>query len=309
MPYRSNALFRSDLGQNNRPDLIKSCLLSMASLVIASVSIPALAQAPEGAPEETPEATPTTVCAFNPEGDLVNPLGMRAFLTISEIDGDSVFVYEQFPSTVASSDDVERGAATIESVRTLTLFDTSIDEARQQVVDDPIYFAELTGISVDAIGDEGFSEINEALSCDEVASSTESTPAPESPPAPTASFADLPDGNYRLTSADFPFRIVSTQELLESDGTVFLFRKQGNRVVGSFGYPETDNSICISGTIEGNVVTGQAVLESTEATIPEAPALTISNRAAGGRSMDAALNLNGFSRINAGTVLPQQACR
>lgn len=285
---------------SNAIALIKTVLLSIAPVAIVLAPLSASAQAPAG--------TPNQVCAFNPEGGLVNPLGMRTFLTISEIDGSSVFVYEQFPSTVASSDNAVRSPATIESRRTLTLLDTPIDEARQQVVDDPVYFAELIGVSVDDLGDRGFGEINATLSC-ESAANTSDTSSDGMSTASDVPLSNLPNGNYRLTSVAFPFPIVSTQDLLEVDTTVFLFRKRGNSIVGTFGYPETDNNVCISGTLEGNVVTGQASLGSTEATVPQSNALRISGQEMGGRSMDAVLNLNEFSRINAGAVLPPLECR
>jgi len=53
---------------------------------------------------------------------------------------------------------------------------------------------------------------------------------------PRGTFDALPDGIYRITFADLPFRVITTEELLAS-GTVFLFRKVGNKVSGDFYIP------------------------------------------------------------------------
>ncbi len=297
---------------------MRLCLAAVTvpvSLAIASSPTPAQTTPAQTTPAQTTEQTPapTTVCAYNPNGGVPNPLGIRAFITISEIEGNSVFMYEQFPSPVAVANPAEREPATIANQRTLTLFNTPIAEARQRVINDPTYYAELLGTSVESLGDNNdFSEVNDTLlyQDDDVANAP-ATPAPPSAPpeTPETTLADLPDGNYQVASADLPFRVVSTEELLSSKSTVFLFRKTGNAVVGNFFYPETDASVCITGTLVGNIVTGKASTEGTEATVPDASALTLSNQAMGGRFIDAVLNLDTFSRINAGTVLPPQECR
>jgi len=272
---------------------------------VAIASTPANAQNPDLA------ATANTVCAYNPESGVPNPLGMRAFITVGQVENNSVFVNEQFPSPVSTAASVEGAEedaaasepATIASQRTLTLFNTPIEEARVRVVNNPTYYAELLGTSVESLGTSGFSEVNDTLTCED--NGVAATPTP---PAPQSTFADLPDGNYRLASADFPLSVVDTQALLESESIVYLFRKSGDEVVGEFFYPETDSSICISGTIEGNVVTGQGALFGTEATVPDSDFLTVANQSMGNRFSNVTLNLESFSRINAGTVLPPQSC-
>ena len=107
-------------------------------------------------------------------------------------------------STAASVEGAEEDAAasepaTIASQRTLTLFNTPIEEARVRVVNNPTYYAELLGTSVESLGTSGFSEVNDTLTCED--NGVAATPTP---PAPQSTFADLPDGNYRLASADFP---------------------------------------------------------------------------------------------------------
>jgi len=42
------------------------------------------------------EAAGGATCAYDPASNIPNPLGMRAFVTVEEREGDTVFVYEQF---------------------------------------------------------------------------------------------------------------------------------------------------------------------------------------------------------------------
>lgn len=68
--------------------------------------------------------------------------------------------------------------------------------------------------------------------------------------------ATLPDGNYQFCSQpekkDSPF----------GAGVCFWFRKVNNRVVGDYGYPQSDDSICVSGEVQGNLATGEALAVS-----------------------------------------------
>ncbi len=45
-------------------------------------------------------------CAFDTGMGKPNPLGMRAYITAVEINGDTTFTYEQFPSNVNGEKDV-----------------------------------------------------------------------------------------------------------------------------------------------------------------------------------------------------------
>ncbi|GAB4201544.1 MAG: hypothetical protein Fur006_54090 [Coleofasciculaceae cyanobacterium] len=65
--------------------------------------------------------------------------------------------------------------------------------------------------------------------------------------------ATLPDGNYQFCSQP------ETKESPFGAGVCFWFRKVNNRVVGDYGYPQSDDSICVSGEIQGNLATGEAL--------------------------------------------------
>ena len=77
--------------------------------------------------ETTVKAEPIQVCQYNPDLGKPNPLGMRSYITITEADGNTAFLYEQFPSPVS----VGTTPVTISSSRELIFYDTSIHDARQ----------------------------------------------------------------------------------------------------------------------------------------------------------------------------------
>lgn len=278
----------------------------------------------EASPEPSPEQTFVTVCAYDPNGGAQNPLGMRAFITVSEVEGNSVFLYEQFPSFVTAPNDAQR-RSDVASERTLTLYDTSIAEARQLVVDNPDYYAALLGlVSADDIAEgQGFDAVNTTLACQEVSDGAIAgvpqppdnpappiegiPPEPAEPAEPATTFADLPNGNYRLVSAQFPNRVVSDEELIESGGAMFLFRKFGDAVIGSYSFIDHEGGSCIAGTIEGNTVTGQSYAAGDS--LRSGTFLTLGENVADNRYEGSVLTLAGFSRINAGTRLPVESCQ
>jgi hypothetical protein len=312
--------------KNFSPQQISSVLtLGMAACLGAMP--PASAQAPA-----SPAAEPlvplqfTATCAYDPTFNRPNPLGMRAFIRISEVDGDSVFIYEQLPSLVTSSRPTP--PADVASERILTLYDTPIAEARQLLIDDPAYYAALLGVdnSEALVGENGFKPVNDTLTCQEASvpnpttdSGSSTSPLPDNIPRPT--LADLPNGNYRMTSAEYPLRVVSDQELLENGGIVFTFRKFGETVTGNFGYIDSEVGACVSGTVAGNVVTGAAFTNDRPTAIdgktylgPDT-ALELGANAGGdgeafqgNRYNNSTVDLSDFSRINAGTVLPPESC-
>lgn len=272
--------------------------------------------APEPDQEAVPEQNFTTVCTFDPNGTASNPLGMRAFVTVSEVEGNSVFLYEQFPSFVTAEGDPDR-RADVSSTRTITLYDTPITEARQLVVNNAEYYGALMDISPDEVtAENGFGPINETLACQEVSDpNIANVPQPPANPAqpPTATegetttfFADLSDGNYRLVSADFSNRVVTDEELLEAGGAIFLFRKNGENVTGNFGFIDHEGGSCITGTIEGNTVTGDSYAYSEQ--VRAGTFLTLGEDVGNNRYNGSTLNLESFSRINAGTRLPVESC-
>lgn len=252
-----------------------------------------------------------TTCEFDPSLGFDSPLNSgdagtgEASITVTNVDGVTAFNYSyQPPQQIRSTDGsgLVFNNPQLSVQNSLTFFDTTLESARQQMLENPEHYAELVGGTVEGLQGRGYELVDRTLSCREEASSR--GPAPETP-TPQAVFDNLPDGNYRVTSADLPFRIVTDQELLESEGTVFLFKKVGNTVSGDFFYPETDSSICVEGTLSGDVVSGRGKLDGTEGTVPNSDALSTSNRSMGERFSEVVLDLRNFSRINAGTALPR----
>ena len=117
--------------------------------------------------------------------------------------------------------------------------------------------------------------------------------------------AALPAGNYRYTTG------TSDISANTDASPIFTFRKLGNFITGNFDYPLSGSRACITGTIEGNTIIGQAFSNSTGTTI-------LGQRYLGENlslrfdddffSYDASLDLNGFNRINAGTTAPPSSC-
>jgi hypothetical protein len=105
----------------------------------------------------TAKAEPTQTCQFDPDLGQPNPLGMRAFVTITEEDGNTAFLFEQFPSNAGDGE----VPVTIASNRILTFYETGLDDARQLMLQNPSYYSELVGYS----DPEGFSPVNAVLSC------------------------------------------------------------------------------------------------------------------------------------------------
>lgn len=310
--------------------------LLTTALVSAGISLLAL---PAQAQTNT-DPQSITLCEYDAASGFSNPLASNSSLdtgralTAIQAGEVSIFVYEEFPAIVVRlSPEPENPAAAnpwISSVRSLTM-SMPLADARQRLESQPEYYAKLLGLNdVESLRGRTFADVNKTLVCRETTeipdgisvgqtTSEEGPPVVEpTPPATTppttstapaqSSLSELPDGNYRVTSADLPFRVISTEELLTSGGSTFLFGKTGNNVVGSFGYPETDISVCIEGTLDGNIVTGQAFSEGTEGTIPDDDVLTLGEPAASEQASNAVLNLEAFSRINAGSRLPQTDC-
>lgn len=289
----------------------------------------AIAQAPTP-PAPTPEFT--TVCAYDPTAGVPNPLGMRTFITVREVAGNSVFRYQQFPAIVSGTGIPASPPASVEIERTLTLFETSIADARQLVVNNPSYYASLIGIPVADIGEADFAAVNATLACQDISGNiagvpTPATPAPApgtpsgtspgtSPSAPAApTLASLPNGNYRMTSAEFDNRIVSDEELLESGGYLFVFRKFNDTVTGSLSQIDQETAACVTGIVNGNTVTGNAYTDSEPTTIngktyldPLGILLLGDAGSDGEKYTSSVMNVAGLFRINAGTRIPPESC-
>jgi hypothetical protein len=185
-------------------------------------------------------ATPTTTCGFNSNAGTPNPLGMRTFVTLTEMDGNTTFKYEQLPTPVGGT-----VAATIASERQLILYKTNVAQARQLFLSDPKYYNELRGFS----NGDGFKAVNDTLVCQSASGST---------PSPTGStVATLPNGSYRFWNGKASGTI-SDDQLLKQGGVLFLLNKQGNQIVGTFGQIDNAGS-CVKGTVNGNTFTGIAI--------------------------------------------------
>ena len=145
----------------------------------------------------------------------------------------------------------------------------------------------------------------------ETADPTETTTEESEPEETTTisennSLSGLPNGNYRFVSADFPNRVVTDEELLEAGGAFFLFRKFGDNITGVFGYIDHEGGSCISGTVDGNTVVGTAYGYSEN--VREGGFLTLGEEAGDLAYEGSVLNLESFSRINAGSRLPVESC-
>ena|SRR4028118_571249 len=149
------------------------------------------------------------------------------------------------------------------------------------------------------------------------------------------SIQSLPNGNYRFCSNPPPFSVVSDEGILAASHC-FLFQKSGNQVVGYFSDMSTYGEVraCITGTVNGNTVKGDALEYIFDAEIPVAPRfkgarpvnwddngyLKVANANATYNSdqvvvstsifySTAVLNLNEFYRYNAGTQSPLTSCQ
>jgi len=120
--------------------------------------------------------------------------------------------------------------------------------------------------------------------------------------------SDLPDGNYRVLLSS---RGIGDGGIVE-EGRLFTFRKAGDRVIGDFDYVGSGESACVTGTLQGNTVFGEAFPRSGgvqvlgKTYLGSGLSLQLSNSF---NDNSAVLSLNGFSFVNAGTVAPPTACR
>ncbi|MBE9178332.1 hypothetical protein IQ268_06990 [Oculatella sp. LEGE 06141] len=271
----------------------------------------ALSLAATSAVAQDATAAPTRVCAYNPNSGIPNPLGMRAFVSATESGGNTTFTFEQFPSPVGGGSQ----PVTIASQRTLTIYGVGVENARQLLLANPDYYSELLGYPSEA----GFAAVNEVLVCQQAIAPTPVPPV-SAPPVSAPPVSSLPDGVYRYwNGAIAPGTVVSDEELLNRGGATFLFRKQGNRVVGTFAYVDGE-AICLTGQLNGNTVTGQAFSEDSSvrntgeqftAWGPSGFLQVRRGRRVGNRSRydSALLNLSALSRINTGTRTPASTCQ
>jgi hypothetical protein len=282
------------------PSLLQSISLSML-LPLGLAIAPAQAQSMAG-----------STCRYNPKSGKPNPLGMRAFVSLTEKDGDTTVTYEQFPSNVGGT-----VPATIASKRMLFFPKLTIAKARQLMLKDPKYYNELLVLKA-----ESFAAMNAVLICDAATAmepgSEPVTTAPAIPDTKPVAIAQLPDGNYRFWSGTPTKAVLSSDELLKLGGALALIHKKGNQVTAGFGYIDSDFTACVAGTVSGDRVTGQAFPSeglTNKATefINFGPAKFLMVRnpktIAGKKAYsEAVLDLSGFSRINLGDRAPRKSC-
>jgi hypothetical protein len=301
------------------PACATTTVLGITALSIAPAQTQTNPQPQPPRPQIQPPRLPGTTCAFDANSGKQNPLGMRAFVTIQESEGNTTFVYEQFPSPVGGT----RTAVTIAQRRELTFYNTNLATARQLMLDTPTYYTTLLG-SEDL---EGFGSVNAVLACrtsavpSPVPSPTPPTPTPSPTPTrpPAALISNLPDGNYRYWTGRPSGAIVSDEELLRNGGILFVFRKQGKQITGNYG--QIDNvGICLNGQINENTLTGIAVEQGDASVISTGDRFVTWDAAGflrvrrGSKTGDriqyngAIANLNDFTRINAGSREPVTRC-
>ena len=333
---------------SQRQHCLYSRFFSFTLGVLGAVALPMAAHAQS--------SQPTITCGYDPNSGVPNPFGMRAFITLEERQGDTRVIFEQFPSAISGP-----AEATVELARTVTFYRTSIDQARQLLLNNSVYYNQLVGRA----DPEGFAAINALLVC-RAGAVTGSQPRPTnelpnlssgptggraSSPAPDMSrtslpdlsgtvptparpasdasgipydtIATLPDGNYRYWSGQTgasasALTNISDATLIQRGGALFLFQKTGSTIIGRFSYIDSD-SICIQGRVSGNTISGTAATDSSDGrTLGESfeswgPGGFMKVRRASaqnGRTTfgGAILDLNGFSRINAGNSLPPEGC-
>ncbi len=269
--------------------------------VVGLMAIPIVAQA------ETSNLAAT--CAFDTGIGKPNPLGMRAFITAVEINGDTTFTYEQFPSNVNGEKDVP---TTIAQERKLTFYKTAILKARDLMLKNPVYYEALVGFK-DA---SRFKDVNAVLRCQ----TADGRPLEKSPKV-----ADLPDGTYRFWSGNTRDSAtnITDEELLKQGGILYIFSKTGNRAIGNISPIDAEAGACVEGILGGNTVSGfattyQALKEFNKGdsfeplgTVPDG-ALKVRRGAKVGndriRFASALLNLNGYSKIGLGKNQAPTSC-
>lgn len=69
----------------------------------------------------------------------------------------------------------------------------------------------------------------------------------------STNIATLADGNYQFCSQPDP------KDWRDGAGVCSNFNKIGNRLDGYYGYPHSDDFICIRGKINGNLIAGEAL--------------------------------------------------
>lgn len=282
------------------------------------------------------------LCSYLPSN---GQLGRDAIITLIESQGDSVFRYERlnerlngrtsarsngtrstfsFATSTTPNNIASNIAPNATISRTLTFRNTSANQAGRRLINRPDEYADLLGLDPsDSIVRAGFGAIASQFTCQPFSSvaraattrpSNNNLPSDNLPPLTrqATSLAALPDGNYRVAS---PAAIEGSDTTdAYSASTLFTFRKLGDVVTGNFEYLNSDRQACISGNVTGNIITGQAYTDSGETFVLSrrylGPSLTLElgEAVTFSRYDDSVLDLNGFTRINAGKTQPPIGC-
>ena len=258
-------------------------------------------------------------CSYLPND---NRLGRDVFITLIESQGDSVFRYERrierkdnARSVISSASNLSPNATVS---RTLTFRNTSANQAGRRLINRSNEYADLLGRDVsDPVVRRGFSAIAFQFTCEPFERTVRTATnfsADNLPPLTrqATSIATLPDGNYRVAS---PAAITGEDaDDAYSASTLFTFRKIGDVVTGDFEYLDSDRSACISGNVSGNLITGQAYTDNGETFtlgrryLGPSLSLELGEAVTFRRYNSSTLDLNGFTRINAGTTQPPVGC-
>ncbi|MEL7038643.1 MAG: hypothetical protein AAFO04_23970 [Cyanobacteria bacterium J06592_8] len=134
--------------------------------------------------------------------------------------------------------------------------------------------------------------------------------------------ASLPDGNYRYVTVNNT--AMTDAELAQTDSLIFLFQKTGNKIIGQLSIENGSQKICISGEVNVNTITGQAIelfenLEEVEVKNSSeefmnwdvAGSLRVRRSTTEANKViykSAIFDLNGYNRTNTGTELPPMRC-
>lgn len=288
-------------------------LMLHRSHCLALATALALATIPTIAAAETANLVAT--CAFDTGKGKPNPLGLRAYITAVEVNGDTTFTYEQFPSTVSGTSGT---SATIAQQRKLTFYKTSIPQARQLLLEQPAYYEALIGFKDEA----GFQPINDVLSCQGV-SQGRPNDAANQPIQQSPKVADLPDGTYRFWNGDTRTGDISDAELLRQGGILAVFNKTDDQVIGSISRIDAEAGVCFEGNVGGNTISGFATTYQPlqqfnqsdnfeplgiipDGSLKVRRGQQISNDRV--RFPSALLNLNDYSKINLGNSQAPTRC-
>jgi hypothetical protein len=292
---------------------------TIAALVLGSILLSSTAQA-KTPPTPKAKAKPLAVggapgliaCAYNPDSGKPNPLGMRAFVTAIEINGDTTFTYEQFPGNVGVPG--SKQPATIAQQRKLTFYGLSVVKSRELMLSNAAYYEALIG----AKDPDGYKPIDAVLLCKNADGSTIGAGSPGS----ATNLESLPDGDYRYWSGTPRTSQISEETLLKQGGVLFVFQKKGDRVLGNISPIDGEVGACVEGTVTGNTVSGFATSYQPEKDVnktedfaewgsPDGVLKVRRGKAIGGnrvKYMSALLNLNTYSKIDFGKSKVPKNC-